>query len=40
LSFGIGGDLAEQGADAPYAFGLLRPRPERPRRRRAAEQRD
>ena len=32
--------VTSQDADAPYALGLLRARRERPRRRRAAEQRD
>jgi hypothetical protein len=30
----------QEGADAAYPLGLLRPRRERPRRRRAAEERD
>ena len=39
-SFRIVGSHAHQHADAPHPLALLRPRRERPRRRRAAEQRD
>src|SRR5262245_43351717 len=38
LRIGFGG--RHQDADLAHTFALLRPRPERPRRRRAAEQRD
>src|SRR5262249_38279129 len=40
LSFPIAPSIRHQHADPPHALGLLRPRRERPRRRRAAEQRD
>src|SRR5262249_40272061 len=40
LPYRIIGKCREEHADAPYPLALLRPRHERPRRRRAAEQRD
>jgi hypothetical protein len=40
LSFPVTLGLVDEYADPPHALGLLRPRRERPRRRRAPEQRD
>ena len=40
LTFRIVRGCGQEHADAPHALGLLRARRERPRRRRAAEQRD
>jgi hypothetical protein len=40
LCFGIVGAERHQSADPSHAFGLLRPCLERPRNRRAAEERD
>ena len=40
LRFGIVRGQVREHADAPHSLGLLRPRRERPRRRRTAEQRD
>jgi hypothetical protein len=40
LIFLIVGDCRQEHADAPHPLALLRARGQRPRRRRAAEQRD
>jgi hypothetical protein len=40
LSFRIVLDIKHQHTNAPYPTGLLRPRRQRPRHRRATEQRD